>query len=164
MTSQGRNTKAEILINEFIKDLDRTAIKIDNLLNEIKESKISFASTKSELTYLINSVQDLSLIIRGGGSTKSILTRLALVENSIENIYKYINKDYFNEIELVKKVAILEQKIETILGYVNDRTKDAEILKISEADKIGKWKFYATIITGIFTLLGSVAAVVVSLL
>ena len=169
ITSQGRKSKAEqFLIEEFIKDLELTALQVQKLLEEIRDSKIDFAAIKTELKFLLDNVKELSIIIRDGGGSGSVLTRLALIERSIEDIKDYIEKDTENDAALATRIALLEQKVETLTSFVEDQKKEADNTSkqktISETDKAGKWKLYATIATGVFTLLGSIAALIMSML
>jgi hypothetical protein len=169
-TSQGRESKAEqILIEEFIKDLESTAEQVQKLLEDIRDSKIDFVAIKTELKFLVVNVKELSSIIRDGDGSGSVLTRLALIERSIDDIKAYMSKDSENDAALATRIALLEQKVETLSSFVEEqKKKEAEDTSkqktVSETDKAGKWKLYATIATGVFTLLGSIAALVMSLL
>jgi len=167
---QGREIKAEqFLIEEFIKDLESTAEQVQTLLEEIRDSKINFAAINTELKFLVDNVKELSSIVRDGDGSGSVLTRLALIERSIEDLKEYTKKDSEDDVALITRIALLEQKVETLTSYIeNQKKKEAENKSkqkaISETDKAGKWKLYATIATGIFTLLGSLAALLMSLL
>lgn len=169
-TSQGRESKAEqILIEEFIKDLESTALQVQRLLEEIRDSKINFVAIKTELKFLVDNVKELSTIVRDGDGSGSVLTRLALIERSIEDIKVYIVKDNEDDAALATRIALLEQKVETLTSFVEEqKKKEAENTSkqksVSETEKAGRWKLYATIVTGIFTLLGSIAALIMSLL
>lgn len=163
---QERGSRAEhILIKEFIKDLEITAEQVQKLLEEIRDSKIDFASIKTEINFLVGNVKDLSTIIRDGNGAGSILTRLALIERSIEELKIYVSREHEDDIALIMKTALLEQKIEILNSFMEEKKKDEiEKAKQSETDKAGKWKLYAAIATGAFTFLGTVAAIIMSLL
>ncbi|KKN66641.1 hypothetical protein LCGC14_0469760 [marine sediment metagenome] len=168
-TSQKRENKAEqILIEEFIKDLESTALQVQKLLEDIRDSKIDFVAIKTELKFLVDNVKELSSIIRDGNGSGSVLTRLALIERSIEDIKHYIEKDSENDAALATRIALLEQKVETLTSYMKEQkkkeTENASKQKTTETDSAGKWKLYTIIATGVFTLLGSIVALIVSLL
>lgn len=168
-TSPGRSSKAEqFLIEEFIKDLESTALQVQSLLEEIRDSKINFVAIKTELKFLVDNVKELSTIIRDGNGSGSVLTRLALIERSIDDVKTYINKDTENAAAFATRFVLLEQKVETLTSFAEGQKKEAENTSkqetASDTDKAGKWKLYATIATGVFTLLGSLAALIMSLL
>ena len=161
-TSKRIESKAEqIIIDGFIKDLENTAEQVQKLLEEIRDSKISVVSIKSEVKFLIETVKELSYIIRDGNGAKSILTRLALIEKTIEDIKNYIEKDSYNGSAIEMRVLLLEQKIETLISYIESKKKEEDNNnKITVINSAGKWKLYVAIATGIFTLIGSIIAII----
>jgi hypothetical protein len=143
-------------MEEFIKELEATAVQVQQLLDDIHNSKIDFAEIKTELRFLVDNVKELSKIIRDGDGAGSILTRLALLEKSVEEVKQYIDKDAQSDIEIVTRVALIEQRLDALIEKGSDSAKKKETENTT--DKAGKWKLYATIATGIFTLLGTLIA------
>jgi flagellar biosynthesis component FlhA len=139
-------------IDEFIKDLEHTAQQVQELLKEIRDSKVDAATIKAELKYLVENVRELSAIIRTGGESGSVLTRLALLEQSVKDLKKYVSKDTDAGSETNIRIALLEQKVDILIS------KKDIITKKKPDDPEGKWKLYIAIASGIFTLLGSIAA------
>lgn len=154
MTSREENsriTKAEqALFEEFIKDLEQTAAQVQLLLTEIRDSKIDAATIKAELKFLVDNVKQLSNIIREGGESGSVLTRLALLEQSMKDVKKYMMKDAAADTELGMRLALLEQKLEVVC--FNKPTPKPK------PNGEGKWKLYIVIASGILTIVGSIIA------
>lgn len=156
---ENRKGKIEqVSIEEFIKDLEHTAEQVQELLIEIRESKVNFAQIKTEIRFIVDNIKQLSAIVRGNGTAGSIVTRLAIVEQAVKEIKDYISEDTKDDAELMTRMALLEQKINNL------SKSDSSDSKISAAEAAGKWKLYVTIAGGIFTLLSSVIALIVSLM
>lgn len=156
---KGTARAEQIVIEEFIRDLEHTAEQVQELLIEIRNSKVDFVQIKTELKFLVENIKSLSSIVSGSGDKSSVVTRLALVEQSVQEIKTYIAEDLKDDAAINTRIALIEQKIDDL-----GKTHDTPIDKKSEADSVGKWKLYVTIAGGVFTLLGSVIALVVSLL
>lgn len=139
-------------IDEFIKELDHTAQQVQDLLKEIRDSRVDAATIKTELKYLVNNVRELSAIIRNGGDSGSVLTRLALLEQSVKELKEYVNKDADAGSETNIRIALLEQKVDILVS------KKDIVTKKKPEDPEGRWKLYIVIASGVFTLLGSIAA------
>jgi len=140
------------LIEDFIQELNQTAKQVQALLDEIRESKVCAAVIQADLKHLVENVRSLSAIIREGGNSGSVLTRLALLEQSVKDIKEYVSKDSDAGSQVNIKVALLEQKVDVLVSKKEFVTQK----KPTESD--GKWKLYITIAGGVFTLLGSLAA------
>jgi predicted RNA-binding protein with EMAP domain len=158
MTTSNRRevTTEQLLMKEFIKELEATAEQVQQLLDDIHNSKIDFAEIKTELRFLVENVKELSKIIRDGNGAGSILTRLALLEISVGEIKHYVEKDAQSDIEIVTRVALIEQRLDALIvrGSESAKKKETE----DTTDKAGRWKLYATVATGVFTLIGTLIA------
>lgn len=160
----------QVIIDEFIKDLEATAEQVQQLLTEIRDSKIDLATIKVEFKFVVDNVKQLSAIIKDG-KDGSILTRLAVVEAGLadvkEELKLYISKDTEGGANLTTKVALLEQKLNDISTYVEAIKAKEELRKknskADEANTAGKWQLYVAIAGGVFTLLGSIAALLMSI-
>jgi len=160
----------QVIIDEFIKDLEATAEQVQQLLTEIRDSKIDLATIKAEFRFVVENVKLLSAIIKDG-ENGSIMTRLAVVEAGLadikEELKRYISKDLDGGAKLATKVALLEQKLNDISTYVGEIKAKEELRKknskAEEANTTGKWQLYVAIAGGIFTLLGSLAALLMSI-
>lgn len=172
MTSQEERkllNAEQVIIDELIKDLERIANQVQQLLTEIRDSKIDAATIKTELRFVVDSVKELSLIIRDGNGHRSLLTRLALVEKALVELKEYTTKNTTDSSLMNTKMVLLEQKLYGLSNYIDglkakEQEKERE-LTIALRERIaGKWKLYAAIISGTFMLLGSVLALLMSLL
>lgn len=142
MVSREEKSRAEqVIVEEFIKDLEQTAQQVQLLLTEIRDSKIDAATIKSELNFLVENVKQLSTIIRDGGNAESVLTRLALLEQSIKEIKDYITKDSAADSKLITRVALLEQKFDLL------SSKKEAVSKRNPKTSDGRWRLYIAIIT-----------------
>ena len=126
---------SEILLARLAEGLDATAKMTQALLSDLRESETDFAAMKTELNILKENVHGLSELVRDGG-TSSILTRVALIEQNIENIKKWMDdhvdvhqrlKGEFSEIQ--EKFSEIERRlfsVEDTLREIEDETKEAE--------------------------------------
>ena len=169
MTEQGgrRLASAErVIIDEFIKDLEATADQVQQLLTEIRDSKIDLATIKAEFKFVVDNVKLLSTIIKDG-ENGSIMTRLAIVEVGLadlkEELKVYISKDTEGGVSIATKVALLEQKLNDISTYVEGIKAKEPKKKDTKTQEAGKWQLYVAIAGGVFTLLGSIAALLMSI-
>lgn len=159
----------QVIIDEFIKDLEATANQVQQLLTEIRDSKIDLATIKAEFKFVVDNVKQLSILIRDG-ENGSIMTRLAVVEVGLadikEELREYISKDTEGGTCLSTKVALLEQKLLDVSACLEEMKKKEESKspKTELANTTGKWQLYVAIAGGVFTLLGSIAALLMSLL
>lgn len=167
MTTNGGRKLAsaeQVIIDEFIKDLEATANQVQQLLTEIRDSKIDLATIKAEFTFVVNNVKQLSSIIKDG-ENGSIMTRLAVIEVGLADIKTQLKDHTSKDTELVTslstRVVLLEHKIADICTYIESiKTKGEAKLK---EDESGKWQLYVAIAGGIFTLLGSIVALLLSI-
>ncbi len=63
-----------------------------------------------------------------------------------------MGKDAQSDAEIVTRVALIEQRIDVLF----EKAEGAK--KKSDTDRAGKWKLYVTIATGVFTLIGTLIA------
>ena len=80
------------------------------LSEEIRETQSDFAAVKMELSILHENVKSLSRIVREGEGDTSIITRLALLNQKIEDIIKWRENHYETHQRI--KTEISEAEIE----------------------------------------------------
>jgi chromosome segregation ATPase len=163
MEQKGATSNERLIIDEVLKNLEKTAEQIHDLLKDFNDTKIDLATIRTELRYVIENIKDLSII------RTAMTTRLALIEKSIEELREYVSQDTIDDTEMVKKVTTLEEKVMHLSSCIDDieckkKEKEEEDKKIELAKTSGKWKFYAVLAGGFFTLASSVIAIIVSLL
>ena len=165
MAKNGQINEIEkVWIEEFIKDLEQTAQQVRKLLDEINSSKVELASIKTQLSFILDNVKDLSHLVRDGNDGPSLLTKIAILEKAIEEIKKYIAKDMEEDKDIITRVALLENKISEMQPKIDkiileeyDETKKIE-------EKSNKWKLYAIVIGGIFAITSSIISLAISLI
>ena len=75
-------------IYEELRDSIRTtASLIQNLMTEIKNNEVSTATLETRLEAIDQNVQMLTRIVRDGNGTKSVITRLALIEDAVKDLF-----------------------------------------------------------------------------
>jgi DNA-binding ferritin-like protein len=127
----------DVLLERLAEGLDSTSQLTHTLLNEIKESEADFATVKTELNILRENVKALSDVIRDGNGATSILTRMALIEQRISNIEKWleshidVHQNSQKDLSSIKDdVEAVSKKVGEIVGTVTE-VKD----KITEEEK-----------------------------
>ena len=91
----------QVIIDEFIKDLEATANQVQELLTEIRDSKIDLATIKTEFKFVAENVKQLSALIKDCESG-SIMTRLAVVEVSLAEIKKELKTYIIEKFSITK--------------------------------------------------------------
>ena len=134
MTEQ--NNTSDILLARLAEGLDSTAKMTQALLSDLRESEADFAAVKAELNILKENVKGLSSIVREGDGTSSILTRVALIEQSIETIKKWMDS-HVDIHQRVKKdisdVRVQFGEIETRLSAMEKTLREIEDREKEEA-------------------------------
>ena len=82
----------------------------------------------------------------------SLLTRLTVLEQSVNELKKYIGEDAAADTIIITKIALIEEKVTAI----SKKFPSSEEKKPSNE---GKWKLYATIAAGVLTLAGTVITI-----
>jgi len=133
---------SEILLARLAEGLDSTAKMTQALLSDLRDSEADFAAMKTELNILKENVKGLSEVVRDGG-TSSILTRVALIEQSLDNIKKWLDnhvdvhqrmkKDFTEFRNQITEIERRLQNAESTLKQIEDDEKERE-----KAEKIAK--------------------------
>jgi proteic killer suppression protein len=100
---------SEILLARLAEGLDSTAKMTQALLSDLRESEADFAAMKTELNILKENVKGLAELVRDGG-TSSILTKVALIEQSIDTIKKWMD----NHVDVHGRMTFQSKKFEKV--------------------------------------------------
>jgi DNA repair exonuclease SbcCD ATPase subunit len=144
--SEMTNT-SEILLARLAEGLDSTAKMTQTLLSDLRESEADFAAMRAELNILKENVKGLSELVRDGG-TSSILTRVALIEQNIDNIKKWMDnhvdvhqrmKKDFSEVreqlvEIERRLSTVEETIREIEEEAQERAREQRDSIVREMD------------------------------
>ena len=130
---------------ELLKSLEAVTLMIQNVLDDTKEHATSLAILKAKLEDLAENVGTLSHIVREGNGKGSIVTRLALIEKSSEDIEEEIN-------DLKESVSLSIRDLKQLIENAPKQTAEEE--KRQDRDKsIAKWQFWGALLAA-FTALG----------
>ena len=144
---------SEILLARLAEGLDSTAKMTQALLSDLRDSEADFAAMKTELNILKENVKGLSEVVRDGG-TSSILTRVALIEQSLENIRKWMDnhvdvhqrmKKDFTEFrntisEIERRLSNAEDTLNEIEQEKKEKEKEIKIKNEREMDLVHEQK------------------------
>lgn len=135
---------SEILLARLAEGLDSTAKMTQALLSDLRESEADFAAMKTELNILKENVRGLSELIRDGG-TSAILTRVALIEQNIENIKAWMDnhvdvhhrlKKDFSEIrDQITRIEARLASVESALREMEEAEREKERAKRVSIDR-----------------------------
>jgi hypothetical protein len=141
----GETNNSDILLARLADGLDSTAKMTQALLSDLRESEADFASVKTELNILKENVKGLSQIIRDGDGTSSILTRVALIEQNIENVKKWMDnhidvhqihkKDISDTRNYVIEIDKRLKAVEDIIKEIKDKEFEAEKFRKATIDR-----------------------------
>lgn len=137
----------DLILEKLADGLDSTASLTKALLSEIRESEADFATIKTELSILRENVKCLSEIICDGKGSKSIITSVALIEQNIQTINKWleshitihqtIKSDYdqlqFDLNDIQNKLDNIEKMIDSLQMH---RIEDEKKIKLNTEREI----------------------------
>lgn len=103
------------MFEKLAEGLDSTSKLTTALLTEIRESEADFAAIKTELAILRENVKGLSFIIREGDGATSLITKIALIEQKLDTIDKWLD----NHVDVHQRA---KTEIATLKGHVEDLT------------------------------------------
>lgn len=115
MTSSRSNKD---ISEDLAKSLQATTSIVQILLKELRENAIAMATLKEKLDGIEENVKYLSSVVRDGNGSKPIITRLALVEQELQDISESIEYSKGQRAEIhariskVKDLIHVEQKSE----------------------------------------------------
>ena len=123
-----KSTQDQLLIAEFIKEIDETAEQFRELLqnlHNIEEHKLDFVELKTKLTILFEDFKDLSSMVKAESEEQnSLLTRLTVLEQSVNELKKYIGEDAAADTIIITKIALIEEKVTATGKKLSESTLD----------------------------------------
>lgn len=135
---------SDILLARLAEGLDSTAKMTQALLSDLRESEADFAAMKTELNILKENVRGLSELIRDGGAS-AILTRVALIEQNIENIKAWMDnhvdvhhrlKKDFSEIrDQITRMEARLASVESAIREMEEAEREKEKAKRVSIDR-----------------------------
>jgi CHASE3 domain sensor protein len=136
-------SKNDEVTKELAKSLDSATSLLNDLLGDIRNNATSLAVLKTKLESLSNSVESLSSIVRDGNGKGSMITRVALLEQSVNHIEETL--DEFKE-EACEAIKEIKKEIEQ---EKNSTDKDSDFKRES---LLARLKIIAVIAPGAIAL------------
>lgn len=123
MTSSENNNQ---LAGDLAKSLQATTSLVQTLLGELRENAANMAVLKEKLDGIEEKVRYLSYVVRDGNGEKSIITRLALVEQELEDINEALNDNKSDRAEIQARIsrvkALVDSDKKTEAQYKKEKT------------------------------------------
>lgn len=140
-------TAGDIMFQKLSESLESTSKLTQLLLSEMRESESEFAAVKTELSILRDNFKELSSIIREGNGAVSVITRIALIEQKLDTINKWIDahadlhmRTKSENDKLIKTVESLEDRIDDLEKYIADLKADKKKAEDDERASLHKQK------------------------
>lgn len=130
------NEEYEFKYDVLIRHLESTTEKVAKLLDNFQDSEVEIAVIKNELKLWIENVKELTSLIQKTDDGTSILTRIALLEDAVENLSKQLS--------------------DLLVIVKNENSKHIESPVLQAADKAGKWQMRVAMIAGGSALITSI--------
>jgi len=142
-TSENNNKLAE----ELAKSLESATALMQDLLGDIKGNATSLALVKAKLESLSDNVETLSHIVRDGNGKGSMITRLALVEKSTEDI-----EENFDELKKELSSAVKELRACIEEEKKSDAEEEKSLKEYKREKLLAKLKVVVVVAPGLIAL------------
>lgn len=140
------------LINQIASGLSTTTDLIKGLSHELKENSIELAIIKTDLNNVIGDVNTLSKILKDGNGEAPVLSRIAVIENTIDQTNKSIDDINQGNERVKAKVDDISNKLEKV----------TDNQKIQLEDRKSRRSLIIAVITSIIALISTVAVALLS--
>lgn len=150
---------------------------VDNLLKELKTSQSEFIKVKTDIASLNDSVRDLSRTIRLGNGDMSVLAKLAVLEEKIDNVEEDVTyqKKMYSDIKELKgnvdqlhaQLLILDKSVEVLDADVSEATRASQSsinneIELSRAETLAKKEIQKEKHTQVIKLIFAIVTAIVS--
>jgi chromosome segregation ATPase len=129
-------------------NLKATSNLIERLLTEIQGNGNALAILKEKVTVLEDVTEKLNHVLRDDNGSKSMITRLALLEAALEDMYEEF---YDLSKELASSIKETHRLIEKITTA--DKRNETEKVKLKRERFIAKVKLWAVAIPGVVAII-----------
>lgn len=127
MVSEKEN---EVLVEELLRSIQSTTSLIQSLMTEIKGNEKALTTLEVKLESLTESAKILSKIVRDDNGSKSILTRVALLENDLNDLYvnyKEFKAHVYKKLEASQEVSTkIVESLESKIAKLDDSEEEKE--------------------------------------
>lgn len=135
------------LAEDLAKSLASTMALMHTLLSELQNNAAALAVLKEKFDALGDKVRMLSKLITDDNGSKSVITRLTMIEKELEDLEEDIGT---NNQESKVQDRILHERI-TAAKCVSEETTKSEI-KHGRAKSMGRLKFAGSVLPGLVAL------------
>ena len=125
----------------LVKSLQSATMLMQNLLSDIKDHSVALALVKAKLEALSENVELLSHVVRDGNGEGSIVTRLALIEKSLEDL-----EEEFHEVKDTSETAIRDIKKYVEKEKDGGKQDEDELRKLKMEKRIASLKLWGALI------------------
>jgi Mg2+ and Co2+ transporter CorA len=112
--AESKRTANELMFEKLAEGLDSTSELTHALLTAIRESEGDFAAIKTELSILRENVKGLSSIVREGNGATSLLTKIALLEQRLDSIDKWVDNHADSHRALKLEIGTIKDEIDEL--------------------------------------------------
>lgn len=133
------------MLDQLAQGLEATSKLTEALLHELKESERDFAVLRTELNILHDNVKSLSRIVREGDGDASLLTKIALMDQRVNNVMKWVETHPETHkrlnAEIIKNtndIKEIQNTLTSVEQAVNKLKSNAEQEYRSKMDSINK--------------------------
>ena len=115
-----RSKAEEVMLEKLAEGINSTSKLTHALLEEIKGSEADFAVIKTELSILRENVKSLSEIVREGNGATSLITKISLIDQKIQDLYKWIDNHEDSHYRIKNEISDLKKQLNDL---VHDNSK-----------------------------------------
>ena len=112
----------EIMLQKLAEGIDSTSRLTTALLDEIRDSEADFSAVKTELSILRENVKGLSSIVQEGNGATSLITQMALIQQKIENIDKWVE----GHVQKHRAIKVSYESVEDQIREIDQRLAQVE--------------------------------------
>jgi hypothetical protein len=145
MTSSEKSNNE--VVGDLAKSLQVTTSLMQTLLSEIQDNATTLAVLREKFDTLGDKVQSLSRLVHDDNGEKSVITKLALIEKTIDDI----NEDI---LEIKTRADADTKSLHSRISVVKDMVyKEAKTDKQFKREKMMNWfKIAVTMLPGLFAI------------
>ncbi len=124
---------------------------VQSLIGEVRDNSVALATFSSELRAVRDNVNDLNKIVKDGGKHEPLVTKIALIEQSLEEIEGVTLRT------LEQQVGGIKKTVDELAAWKDDKSEDRKDKREHRSQRL---QFWGTIIAGII----GIAATAIGLL
>lgn len=144
MTSSDPNKE---LNEDLAQSLQVTASLMQTLLGELRDNATTLAVLKEKFDSLADKVQSLSRIVRDDNGDKSMVTRIALLEHGMKDLYRELDEHAKHDEKIKQR---LHARVSNVKSMVMTEQKTEQQFKQDKL--INMLKLTASVLPGLLAL------------